>query len=101
MASDKRLGVPTQWTGLQTADRHDENISLVERVNKLVSFMQHIKEDETAKEQMQLSANSNFQVFWNQRKLYYYQNWNQIFDQICKGKDISRVVDSIYSRCNF
>ena len=80
---------------------HDENISLVERVNKLVSVMQHIKEDETAKEQMQLSANSNFQVFWNQRKLYYYQNWNQIFDQICKGKDISRVVDSIYSRCNF
>jgi len=79
----------------------DENISLTERVEKLVCFMKHIKEDETAREQMLSSANSNFQVFWNQRKLRYYQNWNEIFDKICAGKQISRVVDSIYSMCNF
>lgn len=80
---------------------HDENIPLGDRVKKLISFMQHIQDDDHAKEQMQESANNNFQIFWNQRKLYYYQNWNQIFDKICKGKQIGRVVDSIYSKCNF
>ena len=80
---------------------HDEKIPLYERVERLVSFMQHIKNNEKAKEQMQATADSNFQIFWNQRKLHYYQNWNQIFDQVCEGKNISRVIDSVYSKCNF
>jgi len=80
---------------------HDENIPLSERVERLVSFMQHIKDDEGAREQMTDTANNNYQLFWNKRKLYHYQNWNDIFDQICKGKNIERVVESVYSKCNF
>jgi len=80
---------------------HDESTPLGERVERLVSFMQHIKDDEGAREQMTDTANNNYQLFWNKRKLYYYQNWNNIFDQICKGKNIERVVESIYSKCNF
>lgn len=80
---------------------HDESKTLGERVERLVSFMQHVKDDEGAREQMSDTANNNYQLFWNKRKLYYYQNWNNIFDQICKGKNIERVVESVYSNCNF
>ena len=80
---------------------HDQTTPLNQRVERLVFFMKHIKQDEKAREQMQATAENNFQIFWNQRKLYYYQNWNKIFDQICGKKNIGRVVDSVYSRCNF
>jgi hypothetical protein len=80
---------------------HDESTPLEERVARLVSFMQHIKDDEGAREQMTYIANNNHQLFWNERKLYYYQNWNNILDQICKGKNIERIVESVYSQCNF
>ena len=80
---------------------HDQTQPLNERVKRLILFMRHIKQDEKAREEMQVTADTNFQIFWNQRKLYYYQNWNKIFDRICGKKNISRVVDSVYSRCNF
>jgi len=80
---------------------HDKNMSLEDKVQKLLKFMQYIKDESNAQTQMIDTAENNYQVFWNQRKLNYYQNWNSIFNEICKGKNIDRVVDRVYSRCNF
>ena len=80
---------------------HNDELSLTEKVDRLVTFMQHIKEDSRAKEKLTDSADSNYRVFWNERKLHYYKNWYDIFDQICKGKGIDRVVEDVYSKCNF
>jgi hypothetical protein len=80
---------------------HNEEISLTEKVDRLITFMQHINEDPQAKEKLTDSADSNYRMFWNGRKLHYYKNWNDIFDQICKGKCIDRVVEGVYSKCNF
>lgn len=80
---------------------HDTKLSLSDKVKHLISFLQHIKESVGARSQMQSVAETNMQVFWNERKLYYYKNWNDIFDKICAGKNINRVIDVVYGELNF
>lgn len=80
---------------------HDGKIDLTKRCDVLLSFMKHIQQDIGAKENMQSIANHNMENFWNNRKLEYYANWQNIFDIICRDKHIARVVDDVYERLNF
>ena len=80
---------------------HDNDLQLQDRVRMLVEFMQHIKEDPAARKKMEVVADHNYNLFWNQRKLNYYKNWYNIMEKILKDKDISNRVDDVYSWCNF
>jgi hypothetical protein len=80
---------------------HDNDLKLQDRVQILVEFMHHIKEDSTARKKMQVIADHNYNLFWIERKLNYYKNWHNIMKKILKDKDISNRVDDVYSWCNF
>ena len=82
-------------------DHELKKLLLSDKVKHLISFLHHIKESVEARSEMQSVAEANMQVFWNERKLYYYKNWNDIFDKICAGKNINRVIDVVYGELNF
>jgi hypothetical protein len=80
---------------------HDQSVPYEERLQALVQFMKYIMQSDDAKQKLDQSAEHNKQVFWNQRKMQYYKNWNDIFDKICSGKEVYRTVDDVYKRLDF
>ena len=64
----------------------------------LENFLSHIRDNVSSQKQMEEIAEHNYKHFWNERKLRYYKNINDVFENIF---GTNRSINKIYDQLNF
>lgn len=64
----------------------------------LENFLSHIRDNVSSQKQMEEIAEHNYKHFWNERKLYYYKNIDDAFENIFGA---NRSINKIYDQLNF